>query len=152
MAPRRLEPTMADDAAFEAVLLKNIGASIDKHFFTSVAGATRNNEWGSSRQEVIGECRVGAGVRLVREPDNEFDPNAISLFVEGGDCVGYLKRSVAAEISRDVADNGRVYMGFVKEVTGGTDEHPHFGLNVVVVRLTEEYVRTHRTGQDVGKK
>lgn len=134
--------TAADDT-FESMLVKTLGDSIDKHFYTSLAGTTHKNEWGSSRQEVIGECHPKTLLDLIREPDNPYDPDAVLVGVHGGDCVGYLKRTVAAEIARDVADHGRVWIGFVKEVTGGTEDHPNFGLSVVLVRLTEEYVRTH---------
>jgi HIRAN domain len=131
------------DEAFESMLMKNIGASIDKHFYTSVVGTVHKNEWGSSRQEAIGESRMGVLLDLIREPDNPDDPNAVLVSVHGGDCVGYLKRTVAVEIARDVADHGRVWIGFVKEITGGTDDRPNYGMNIVLVRLTEEYVRTH---------
>jgi hypothetical protein len=75
----------ADDA-FESMLMKNIGTFIDKHFYTSVVGTTHKNEWGSSRQEAIGECISGTLLDLIREPDNSYDPNAVLVGIHGLQC------------------------------------------------------------------
>lgn len=132
----------AADIAFELKLVKEIGPFIDKHFCTSIVQALRQNEWGSDRQHVIAGCQLCATLKLEREPDNEFDPNAIRVSIEDGDCVGYLKPPIAAQLSQDIDENGRVYVGFVKEVTGGTKDKPFWGLNIAVVRLKEECPRT----------
>lgn len=44
------------------------------------------------------------GIRLVREPDNEYDPNAIAVFLPkrlmGGAQIGYLRRPSAELLAR----------------------------------------------------
>jgi hypothetical protein len=53
-------------------------------FFSKVAGVAHNNADGSSRQQIISRCRVGEELSLVREPGNEFDPNAIKILRSNG--------------------------------------------------------------------
>lgn len=81
---------------------------------------------------------------LIAEPDNERDPNAVMVWVDGSDCAGYLKQSVAPEISHDITNQNRTWLGFVSEVTGGTIERENFGLNILIFRLKEQHAKTAR--------
>lgn len=40
---------------------------------------------------IAARCKEGAKVDLVREPDNEFDPNAIAVFMHGTRLFGLVK-------------------------------------------------------------
>ena len=62
----------------------------DVDFASKVVGVTRHNHDGSDRQVIAGQCRQGEELTLRREPDNPQDPNAVAVFRENGDQVGYL--------------------------------------------------------------
>lgn len=56
------------------------------------------------------EREKGIKVRLVREPDNEYDPNAIAVWSDKHGHVGYVNRKAAAEIA-PIIDRMRVVAG-----------------------------------------
>ena len=97
-------------------------------YFSKVVGVTRDNDDGSSRQYAIRKfCRPGEPLTLIREPQNKFDKNAISIWVHGknlfrnGDFqIGYIKTELAEEIAPRI-DAGWTITAEVKEVTGGGD-------------------------------
>jgi hypothetical protein len=129
--------------AFRSPLLKDIENIIDKQIKTSVVGCAQKNEWGGSRQEEIFKCKTGTLLKLIPEPENEANPKAVAVCVNGGDYVGYLKKSVASEIFRDMVESKRLWVGCVEEVTGFTNEQPNFGLEIVAFRFTTEYIAQH---------
>lgn len=96
-------------------------------FFTKLSGVTFDN-----RQDAIGRLRAGEPLRLVREPDNEYDPMACAVHDTQGRMVGYLNRRLAAVLA-PVVDGGMAYDIEVADVTGGSDDRA-YGLNVLVSR------------------
>lgn len=66
------------------------GESIETH----VAGVTFEN-----RQEVIREIKVSDWLRVGREIDNQFDPNAIAVYTKEFRAVGYINKELAAKIA-----------------------------------------------------
>jgi hypothetical protein len=47
------------------------------------------------------DFRPGQPVRLVREPDNEHDPNAVAVYAQGtSKCVGYVNRQNGARLAK----------------------------------------------------
>lgn len=74
---------------------------------------------------------------LVREPNNEYDPNAVSVY-RGGVMLGYIPKETALKINNDVKE-GRVRCT-VSEVTGGTIGKDNYGVNILleVTRVDEE--------------
>ena len=95
-------------------------------FHTKLAGVTFEG-----RQEVVARLGQGALLRLERQPDNEYDPNAIALFDAVGDHVGFFNRRLAAALA-PVIDRGAVFEVSVTEVTGAAEETR--GVNVLVER------------------
>ncbi len=99
---RSPEPLLSSDT--EAVTCKNcIAASaplgpFQKQFFSKVAGVTHDNRDGSSRQSAIDRCYIGEHLILEAEPDNRFDPHAVSVRRENGEQLGYLEARVAADV------------------------------------------------------
>jgi len=98
-------------------------------FQSKVVGVTRHNHDGSDRQVIAGECRPGEPLALRREPDNPQDPNAVAVFRENGDQVGYLSASVAEELA-PLLDADAPIRAEVSEVTGGTADRPSYGVNI----------------------
>ncbi|MBN2248250.1 MAG: single-stranded-DNA-specific exonuclease RecJ [Coriobacteriia bacterium] len=96
-------------------------------FHTKLAGVTFEG-----RQGVISRLAPGMPLRLERQPDNGYDPNACALFEPFGDQVGYLNRKLAAELA-PVLDAGVEYDAEVADITGGA-EGESLGVNVLIER------------------
>lgn len=97
-------------------------------FHTKLAGVTFEG-----RQDVLGRLAPGAPLRIVRQPDNEYDQNACALFDPHGDQVGFLNRRLAAVLAAAI-DSGIEYDVEVTEVTGGGGDGRSLGVNVLVSR------------------
>ena len=65
----------------------------------AVAGINKANESGIHRQNTIARCKAGEPILLVREPDNRYDGNAVALYRENGEQIGYLPREWAEEMA-----------------------------------------------------
>jgi len=61
---------------------------------TSVAGVTFEG-----RQDLIKDRHVGQSIKLVREPENIHDENAIKVVVEDNISIGYINRDLAKKIA-----------------------------------------------------
>lgn len=117
-------------------------------FHTKLAGVTFEG-----RQDVLTRLSTGSTLRVVRQPDNQFDPNACALFDPHGDQVGFLNRRLAAVLAPAI-DSGVEYDVEVTEVTGGTEDGRSLGVNVLVSRRDaiasaqdEEEVRAERRAE-----
>jgi hypothetical protein len=107
-------------------------------FFTKVAGV-RSGSDRKQKQEAIGKLAVGSPLRLEREPDNEFDPNAIKIMTLDGVQLGYLNE-YRAETIFALMDQGHSYQAVVSSVTGGqvstrTGKPRGMGVNIRVRRM-----------------
>lgn len=100
----------------------SIKAEMPHKFHSKVAGA-------SHYQDAIKKCKKKEKLKLVREPDNPYDSNAISVWNKAGMQIGHLKKEVAAEIA-PVLDNGTWVNVEVSEITGGTADKPTRGCNI----------------------
>jgi hypothetical protein len=80
---------------------------------TKVVGVTFEN-----RQEVISMLRMGDRVWLDMEPDNPYDPNAISVCRSNGEQIGYLNRHLAAGLISLFRTYGYPVKGKVAAITG----------------------------------
>lgn len=114
-------------------------ASRPQGFHSKVAGVSQRNDSGLSRQTIIREC-VKPGMTLVhkREPDNDYDENAISLWVQLSHFfnilksdvqVGYLNENVACDLA-PYLDSGGWARITVTAVTGGGDKY--YGVNIFI--------------------
>ena len=79
----------------------------------SVVGVSYEN-----RQSVIEVMKESEQVLLVREPDNPFDCNAISVRRKNNSSVGYLPREVAARLARVFDEFGKPVTAVVTSITG----------------------------------
>ena len=80
---------------------------------TKVAGVTFDN-----RQAVLARLSAGETIQLRREPDNPYDPNAISVERLNGQQIGYLNRHMAAELAPFFKANKEPVQGKVHCLTG----------------------------------
>jgi len=103
-------------------------------FFTRVVGSSHANSDGSDRQESIRKyCTPGAPLTMAREPHNSFDSNAIAVRC-GGTQIGYLTGEIAEKFAADVDSGKLVLSGRVTNITGGTQDKPTLGVNIVLTR------------------
>ncbi|WP_047757561.1 MULTISPECIES: HIRAN domain-containing protein [Geobacillus] len=112
------------------------GITIERIINTKIVGVTRKNEDGTSRQELIAECYEGEELFLEREPDNEHDPNAISVWNEYGEQLGYINKDLASRLAPQM-DKGMRVACFVTAVTGGYDDKS-YGCNIKLILDPEE--------------
>ncbi|PKQ37105.1 MAG: single-stranded-DNA-specific exonuclease RecJ [Actinobacteria bacterium HGW-Actinobacteria-1] len=96
-------------------------------FHTKLAGVTFEG-----RQDIIARLTEGTPLRLERQPENPYDPNACALFDPFGDQVGFFNRMLAGALAPYI-DAGVEYDVSVTEVTGGAEGESR-GVNVLVAR------------------
>lgn len=75
--------------------------------------------------KILAEAPDGMAVTLVREPDNEFDPSAIAVHVDGIKC-GFVPRAQSERLAEDL-DNGTPVTAMIEghaklEITVEVDE------------------------------
>ena len=96
----------------------------------------------SHYQDAIWHCRKGDRVILIREPKNPHDENAVAVFREDGEQIGYLPRDNAEWVAR-VIDGGKKVEAKIEWITGGTRDKPFRGV-VIDVDTTPGYQGTEK--------
>ena len=97
------------------------------YFNTKLAGVSFEG-----RQQVLERLEPGIPLRLERQPDNPYDPNACALFDPHGEQVGFFNRRLAVVLAAAL-DAGVAYDVEVTDVTGREDGRT-LGVNVIVSR------------------
>jgi len=82
-------------------------------------------------QYVISQLRAGDRLVLVREPENNYDPNAIAVMTVGGSKVGYLDRGTAEELAQclDSLQKDQI-PAEVSDITGGLTSDSNLGIRI----------------------
>ena len=97
-------------------------------FITNVAGV-------SFRQRDVKQCEIGDKVKLVREPHNGYDKNAIAIFV-GGRKIGFIPKEKNSELA-SFMDAGGAVEARLLELVGGTEDFPTTGLVIEYAVMLE---------------
>lgn len=98
----------------------------------SVVGESHKNTDGTERQKIIAQqCVVGAYVKLIREPRNPYDKNAVAIHTSDGNQIGYLSRDDAVAIAKRL-DKAESYDAWVSRRRGGTKTKPSYGVVINV--------------------
>ncbi len=92
--------------------------------FSKIVGVTFEN-----RQNLIKELNVNEELKLVREPNNQFDKNAVAVYC-GINQLGYIGARLAKVLAPRI-DAGTKYQCFVSAVTGG-DDGAKYGANILI--------------------
>lgn len=79
-----------------------------------------------TRQSEIGRCREGEAVRLIREPDNQYDANAIRCESSRGRDIGMISRDNASWLASKM-DRGDIVTAVIKEICSQPGK-PHKGV------------------------
>lgn len=86
-----------------------------KVLFCKVAGVTFEG-----RQAYIAKLRSNDPVRIIPEPENPYDPNALAVYVAHDGAiyhVGFIPRDLAAQIAPHL--EGEAVMATIQDITGG---------------------------------
>jgi len=108
---------------------------------SKVVGVTKLNKDGTSRQQIIRDLLYnGDPLVLKREPQNEFDPNAIAVYFDSPSIdeflqVGYLPYGQALRLA-PLMDCGRVITAEVAAVTQSGPEN--LGVEITLKILNQE--------------
>lgn len=94
-------------------------------FYTKVVGVTFDN-----RQRHIRRMSVGDTVKLEREPNNQYDSNAIKVINSDGYQIGHISRELACNMAPRM-DSGVIYNATVTAITG-TNPGENLGVNLVI--------------------
>jgi len=106
----------------------------DEGFFSKIVGVTKQNPDGTSRQELLKNCKAGVQLQIVREPENPVDEKAIAVKLSDGQQLGYLTSELADELAPKI-DRGLTFEAMVAEITGGTKDKPPLGCNIKIRRI-----------------
>lgn len=95
------------------------------------------------RQSLLAGLSQGDEMLLVKEPDNEYDPHAVSVRSLAGDKVGYIAAKLTSKVSQDVL------CGHVHSI--GQGENGLYGLNVAMstMKLSVEMVPESQWGSNL---
>jgi HIRAN domain-containing protein len=128
----RYEPYADSDESIAEWVRSN--PEIDKWFWSKVAGVIHVNRDGTSRQEILKRCESREPLRLVPEPDNPVDRDAIAVLRTNGEQLGYLDRRLAGETHTRM-QKGERWEAMLTAVTGRDHPHAWLGANIVLYRL-----------------
>jgi hypothetical protein len=135
---------------------------MEKQFYSKLVGVTKENADGRNRQTIIQNfIEEGEPLILEREPENEYDNNAIAAYVvpisdpwgSGIYQVGYLPREMAAELAPLMDQGNKVYCE-VSECTGGTNEKRTLGVNISLSIFSSKEIEEYRSRhtQNLGRR
>jgi len=91
--------------------------SPESSIITYVKGVNRKNPglFGKHRQKLVGRCKIGDPLKLVRELNNPVDTNAIKVCNWKKQPLGYLSRYVASKVA-PLLDSGKIVEVEVREI------------------------------------
>jgi len=123
--------------------------------YTKIVGVTGRNENGDEIQEILNimasEWESSMAIlHFFREPNNEYDCNAIAVYAACvDDCphIGYLSRELAAELAPKI-DAGCRLTGRISEITGGAEKKRGCNIRVELVEYTAEELRRQKQREE----
>ena len=71
-------------------------------------------------------------LRLVPDPENEYDKCAIGVYRDRVGQIGFIGNHLSEEVADHLEDGGHAYATVI-EITGGTSEKPTRGVNIEVI-------------------
>jgi hypothetical protein len=112
---------------------REVSSSGNRVFYEQVHGIKFKNTDGTSRQEIIKDCREGEELALVPEPDNPFDPGAVKVCRKNGEQLGYWPAD--GRMANDLA-LGWTYRVTIDEIYPFEENHRKHGVKLRVEVLT----------------
>lgn len=103
--------------------LQPLSFKTGESLYTKVVGVTFDGI-----QSILPRLHAGMPLRLIREPDNRYDRNAVAVWCNGKK-IGHLSRELAADIA-PLMDKGIDVGGTIEQITGGGGKN--YGCNIQV--------------------
>ena len=94
---------------------------------TKLAGVT----FAKDAQEILPRLKEGYELELIREPENQYDKNAIRVEYDG-ERLGFLPAHVARELAYRI-DEGENFICKVAQITGSNEDGKNYGCNVELI-------------------
>jgi hypothetical protein len=122
-----------------------------REFFSKLAGVTHKYD-GVDPQRLLQRCKSGQELKLVRDPDNQYDKNAIKVCLLTGEQLGWIDKDVAARDLAKEIDRGDRIKVVISDVTGGTQSKPDRGCNIRITNYGMATVRQEPRAQATDEK
>ena len=123
------------------------------HRSTNLAGVSHINGDGTNRQRIIARCSAGEVLVLTHEVDNPADPNAIAVFRQNGEQLGYLNREEAEDVLRHSRDGWQYVAVISKILDDGVRGHWRgVGLSLVYAHPTVDMTIVQKHVADLSTK
>jgi hypothetical protein len=113
-------------------------------YFCEVKAVTHNNDDGTSRIAAQQLCSIGDPVKLVPEPNNEHDRNAIRVLLQTGQQIGYISARQAARFA------GKVHLLTATVHSRVKDEWGNDTIKLRVLNCAEQ--EAHKARSSTGKR
>lgn len=110
-------------------------------FYTKVVGVTYEN-----RQSYIKDMKIGDDILLVRDYNNPYDKNAISVINSKGYQIGFLSKELASQLSTSI-ENGTRYKAKVSNITG-REHQGNLGVNLFIEECQPETKNNSKVQQE----
>jgi hypothetical protein len=127
-----------DDEKLEKWVREN--PAYDEWIYSKVAGVSFANRDGVERQDVVEHCKPGEMLKLIPEPKNRFDHNAVAVVRQNGEQLGYLNRRLAEDVQNWTA-KGEHWQAMVTKITPEQPlpcAAPLHGVNLILLRSRQK--------------
>jgi len=102
---------------------------IPKEICAKIVGVTVEN-----RQSTVEKLKVGEIVVLIREPNNQYDKDAIAVYNESSEMLGYIPKDIESDLAKAM-DEGTGYEASVRSKSGGNGFNYEATIQVTKVNL-----------------
>lgn len=103
--------------------LQPLSSKTGDSLYTKVVGVTFDGI-----QSILPQLHAGMPLRLIREPGNQYDRNAVAVWCNGKK-IGHLSKELASDIA-PLMDKGIDVGGTIEQITGGGGKT--YGCNIQV--------------------
>lgn len=110
-----------EHSSFNYNVIKSITPRCGETIYTKVVGVTFDGI-----QSVLPRLHAGMPLIFIREPNNQYDRNAVAVWCSGKK-IGHLSRDLAADIAPQI-DAGADVEGTIEAITGGNGKT--YGCNI----------------------
>lgn len=131
--PKRISRLSKSCSFYQNVSSENRSQYRDNSFYTRVVGVTFGNA-----QQVLPNLCAGMDLQFIREPDNQYDRNAIRVECCGS-TLGHIKADIAAQLAPKIDSGKTVIKGDISEITGGFAPGITYGCNIRIVAYTKKH-------------
>lgn len=109
---------------------------------TKIAGVTFGD-----RQHICKNLYIGAKLDLIRDPENEYDPNAIGVYYKNQQC-GFIPKDKTANLAIQI-DSGKEFEAKVLNIKGGGNYK--IGVDIIIKEKPKQSVLIPNRNLDVSE-